>query len=334
MRRHGSHMLSSTLSQSLILILTLLTILTGSGVAQTEETSARVHRFAASVVDLTHPLSDRIPVFPGSASLKVVQTTDDDDSYFLNRLELDEHTGTHVDAPVHFSGQRDVSQIPVAQLVCPLVVIDVRQPCRRNADYEVTVADIKAWEQQHGQLPADVLVAIRTGWEQKWDTPKAYVNEQKDDKPHFPGLSAEAAQYLAQRLIAGLAIDTLSVDPGISDDFPVHNILLAREIFHVENIAKLAAVPPTGYVAMVCPLPLKGGSGSPARILAFPASQLAAETSAGNDTESDAEAGAKHRPQVQTSTGLGGAPAARRNQDTETAARGRTTQSDIARSNE
>lgn len=276
MRRHGSHMLPSTLSQSLILI--LLTILTGSCGAQTEDTSARVHRFAASVVDLTHPLTDRIPVFPGSASLKVIQTTDDTDSYFLNRLELDEHTGTHVDAPVHFSGKRDVSEIPIRQLVCPLIVIDVRQPCRRNADYAVTVADIKAWEQQHGPLPADVLVAIRTGWEQKWGKPQDYVNEREDGKPHFPGLSAKAAEYLAQRLIAGLAIDTLSVDPGLSDDFPVHNILLAREIFHVENIANLAAVPPTGYVAMVCPLPIKGGSGSPARILAFPDSQLARQT--------------------------------------------------------
>lgn len=294
MRRHGSHMLPSTLSPSLILI--LLTILTGSCVAQTEETSAHVHRFAASVVDLTHPLSDRIPVFPGSASLKVIQTTDDDDSYFLNRLELDEHTGTHVDAPVHFSGKRDVSQIPIRQLVCPLIVIDVRQSCSRNDDYEVTVADIKAWEKQHGELPADVLVAVRTGWEQKWSTPQHYVNEREDNKPHFPGLSAEAAQYLAQRLIAGLAIDTLSVDPGISDDFAVHNILLAREIFHVENIANLAAVPPTGYVAMVCPLPIKGGSGSPARILAFPASQLAARTPAKAPADSGAENGAKPQP--------------------------------------
>lgn len=234
-----------------------------------------IEQFADSVVDLTHPLSEDIPVFPGSPPMKIRQTTSDTDSYFLNRLELDEHTGTHVDAPVHFTGRKDVAQLPLPQLICPLVVVDVRKSCSSNADYEVTVDDLKAWESIHGRMPQGALVAVWTGWDQKWNKPVSYVNEQEDGKPHFPGLSEAAAQYLAQHcLIAGLAIDTLSVDPGVSDTFPVHTLLLARELFHVENLANLNSVQPSGFAVMVLPLPIQGGSGSPARVIAFPASQL------------------------------------------------------------
>jgi kynurenine formamidase len=227
---------------------------------------------SASVVDLTHQLNTDIPVFPGGVTLSVTKLTKDSDPYFLNQLKLGEHVGTHVDAPVHFAtGGRDVASIPLKQLIAPLVVIDVRKECAANPDYMLLTEDVERWESNHGRMPENAVVAIWTGWQQKWGNPIEYVNLDSTGVPHFPGVSESAAQFLvAHRLAAGVAIDTLSVDPGISKTFPAHIAILERQAFNVENIANLDKVPPKGYTICVLPLPVSGGSGSPARVIAFP----------------------------------------------------------------
>lgn len=227
---------------------------------------------SATVIDLTHPLKPDIPVFPGTVPLTITRLTKDSDLYLENQLKLGEHFGTHVDAPVHFAtGGRDVASIPLQQLIAPLVVIDIREPCRSNPDYMLLMDDVERWERQHGKIPENAVVAVWTGWQEKWNTPKEYVNPDSDGVPHFPGLSAAAAEFLvAHRLAAGVAIDTLSVDPGESKTFPAHLAILERQAFNVENIANLDKVPPRGHTVCVLPLPITGGTGSPARIIAFP----------------------------------------------------------------
>ncbi|MBI2901916.1 MAG: cyclase family protein [Planctomycetes bacterium] len=220
---------------------------------------------APRVIDLTHVLEPGIPLYPGATPLSIEKKADlEKDGYYVNAFTVGEHTGTHVDAPLHFvPGTATVDAIPASRLVGPGVVIDVEAKCG-DADYRVTAEDVTEFERRHGLIPAGAIVLVRTGWAKRWSDPKAYVNDL-----HFPGLSAEAARVLIDRRVAGVGIDTLSVDYGPSRAYEVHRLLHGREIYHIENVAGLDRVPDTGATIVVAPLPIKGGSGAPCRIFAL-----------------------------------------------------------------
>jgi kynurenine formamidase len=227
-----------------------------------------------AVIDLTHAINGHIPTFDPSelADYKVTtDTTIEKDHYFSRKISLPEHFGTHIDAPAHFArGLWTVDQIPPERLVAPLAVIDVRAKVKDNPDYRVSVEDIADWEQEHGHIPPASVVIVRTGWESRWDSPKAYRNADAKGVMHFPGYSVDAAKFLVEaRSVLGLGIDTLSVDYGPSQDFAVHQYTMPRSVYHLENVANLDHVPATGAMVIAAPAKLEGGSGGPVRILAL-----------------------------------------------------------------
>lgn len=223
------------------------------------------------VVDLTWPLSPDIPTFEGKPSFaSKVDKTVEADGYFLSIVTVEEHTGTHVDAPVHFApGTATVDQLPAAQLVGAAAVVDVTAAVAANPDYAVTVADLRAWEAQHGALGPGAIVLVRTGWGARWAEPARYRNPDAQGVMHFPGVSVEASKYLTERGVRGLGIDTLSTDPGPSTTFAEHKQFLTAGGFHIENVAHLDQLPAAGATVVVAPLPFRGGSGAPARVLAL-----------------------------------------------------------------
>ncbi len=224
------------------------------------------------IIDLTHVLDPHIPVFPGGTPLSLHRTADpDEDGYYMNALTLGEHTGTHVDAPVHFSaGAQAVHEISANDLVGPGIVIDIRAQCTVDPDYELTYLDIKHWESQHGRIPNGAVLLIHTGWASRWDHPTRYLNADEQGVLHFPGVSAEAAEYLAKyRDPAGVGIDTLSIDHGRSKTFGAHKALSRDGIYLIENLANLDRVPPTGATIVVAPVPIRTGSGAPCRVFAL-----------------------------------------------------------------
>jgi len=184
-----------------------------------------------------------------------------------------EHGGTHVDAPIHFAeGTRSVDQIPLDQLVGPAVVIDVTAGARGDADYLVSVADIEAFEKQHGAIEPETIVLIRSGWGAYWPDAKKYLGSDAPgdvENLHFPGVSAEAAQVLVARKVAVVGIDTASIDYGATRDFPAHQALAAAEIAILENVAQLDELPVKGAYLFALPMKIGGGSGGPCRIVAL-----------------------------------------------------------------
>ena len=79
-----------------------------------------------------------------------------------------------------------------------------------------------------------------TGWEDRWNSPKAFRNAAADGVPHFPGYSLEAAQFLVKtRSVVGLGIDTMSIDPGASKTYPVHQFTAKESVYQLENVANL-----------------------------------------------------------------------------------------------
>lgn len=226
------------------------------------------------VVDLTHALNASTPTYDQSAEpafrAKTVATLDKE-HYFAREICLPEHFGTHLDAPAHFAkGMWTVDQIPPERLMAPLIVMDVRDKVKANADYRASVDDISGWERKNGQISPHSVVVVRTGWESRWDSAKDYRNPDAKGVMHFPGYSVDAAKLLVEgRKVYGLGIDTLSIDYGPSPDFPVHQYSLAHGAYHLENVANLGSVPATGALVVVAPMKLEGGSGSPVRILAI-----------------------------------------------------------------
>lgn len=227
-----------------------------------------------AIIDLTHNLNDRSPNWEGTED-SPYQAKElgniERDGYYSRVFSTQEHYGTHLDAPAHFApGAWTVEQIPAERLVRQLVVVDVREQARNNPDYEVTVEDIAAWESAQGAIPWGAVVMAFTGWDERWKSQKDFRNEQADRLTHYPGFSLAAAKFLVKtRQVVGLGIDTMSVDIGATESYPVHVFTSRENVYHVENVANLALVPATGATVVVAPIKLENGSGGPARVLAL-----------------------------------------------------------------
>jgi kynurenine formamidase len=223
------------------------------------------------VIDLGHPLAASDPSWDGIPAFQRTPTaTFEKDGYAAARITVDEHFGTHLDAPAHFSKTGwTVDQIPADHLYRLGVCINVTGKVAPDPDYRVSVADIKAFESAAGAIPAGSVVFIATGWDKYWSDRVRYMNERGGVK-HFPGLSQEAVAYLARdRGVAGIGIDTPSIDYGPSTTFEAHKVSMPLNVYHIENAAHLAALPRKGFMVVVAPMAIAGGSGGPARVLAI-----------------------------------------------------------------
>lgn len=238
------------------------------GIASAPQAMADGH---ASVVDMTHVYDASFPTYFGAPGIEATQAFNFKDNGFnLFNLAVNEHTGTHIDAPLHFSADgQSVDEIPVGNLVCPLAVIDIAAKAADNADAQVTPDDLKAWISAHGPIPDGACVAMHSGWADKTAT-NGYRNADEGGAMHFPGFHVEAAKMLMEDTGAvAIAVDTLSLDHGPSADFATHYAWLPSNRYGIENLAGLSNVPASGATLVVGAPTHRGGSGGPARIFAM-----------------------------------------------------------------
>jgi kynurenine formamidase len=222
------------------------------------------------VIDLGHSIQATDPSWDGAAAYqRSVVATIGKDGYAGGKITIEEHFGTHVDAPAHFSpGGWTVDRIPVDRLYRGGVRIDVSKQAAANPDYRLTSADVQAFEKNSGRILEGAVVLIATGWDRYWPDRTRYMNE-KNGVKHFPGLSAEATALLARdRRVAGIGIDTPSIDYGPSTGFEAHHVSMPLNVYHIENMTHLLDLPATGFQVIVAPINIGGGSGGPARVFA------------------------------------------------------------------
>lgn len=233
----------------------------------------------ATVVDLSHAFDAGTiywPTSPTRFDLTPLASgvTEGGWFYSANSFCAPEHGGTHLDAPIHFArGKRTADQIPVRQLVAPAAVIDVSKAAADDPDYRLSVADVRAWEKKNGTIPGGAIVLLRTGWSARWPDRKRYLG---DDAPgdasnlHFPSYGPEAAALLVRdRRVGALGVDTASIDPGDSKDFPVHRLAAEANVPGLENLTGLGALPGSGAWVIALPMKVGGGSGGPLRAIAL-----------------------------------------------------------------
>jgi kynurenine formamidase len=236
---------------------------------------------SVKVIDLTMPLSETTPVLqlpppfantPGLSREVISEFDDRGPAWAWYTLTLGEHVGTHFDAPIHWiSGKdgEDVASVPPARLIAPAAVIDHSAQAAENPDHLLTVADIKAFEAEHGALPENGWLLYRTGWDARAQDQDQFLNGGRT-----PGPDVEAARYLAEEAkIVGVGVETVGTDAGAAHSFeppfPVHNFLLGAGKYGLTQLANLAQLPPTGAVIVVAPLKLVRGTGSPSRVFAL-----------------------------------------------------------------
>ncbi|MEU4804419.1 cyclase family protein [Actinosynnema sp. NPDC023587] len=227
------------------------------------------------LVNLAH-VNDpgRTNVYPGDPAFTMeTVTTVPDDGFYLQYVRQGEHTGTHWGAPAHFNeDQPHADELDAEDLFLPAVKIDVREQARRNADYEVGVADLQRWERRHGRIPQEAAVVLWTGWEDRWGTP-AFFNHDESGQMHQPGFSLEAVRWLVRTGRLGrrgaLGTDTFSPESALDTSYAVSKLLYREHRISLEILANLGRLPETGAYLLVGGTVNRRGSGSPASVYAF-----------------------------------------------------------------
>jgi kynurenine formamidase len=238
------------------------------------------------VVDLTQTLS---PEFPQIAlppemgqcwPFRIEEVSRYDErgpGWYWNNFSCGEHTGTHFDAPIHWVSGRElpnnaVDTIPVPHFVAGACVIDCHEQAAKDADYLMSVDDIKRFERKHGRIPAGHWVLMRTDWSKRAD-PEAYQNFDETGQ-HTPGPSAEAVRFLVEkRDVLGFGSEAIGTDAGqgfhLRPPYPCHYYMHGAGKYGLQCLANLDQLPATGSVLICPPLKIRQGSGSPLRVLAL-----------------------------------------------------------------
>lgn len=224
-------------------------------------------------VDLTHTMSPAFPTFAGRPGIEMEREYEfKKDRFNLFWWHVSEHAGTHIDAPIHFSETGLASDaLPVDQLVVPLAVIDVVGKAGRNADYLLSRDDLALWERRYGRLPAGCCVALHSGWGRlAVADPARFIGRDVDGTLHFPGFAPDAAAWMmTEREVAGLAVDTLSLDNGASIEFDTHRLWLPSGRWGLENVANLDKVPEHGATLVVGAPKVANATGGLTRLIAL-----------------------------------------------------------------
>jgi kynurenine formamidase len=179
-----------------------------------------------------------------------------------------------VDPPAHFvPGLRFQDQIPVTEMILPLVVLDVHEQAAADPDYVVTTDDLAAWEARHGPVPEGSFIALRSDWSHRWPSQERMLNTDGDGVHHYPGWSLDVLMTLFEdRDVTACGHETTDTDPGIvvsEGRAPLERYVLGRDRYQIELLTALDQVPEHGAVVVATWPKAHNGSGFPARVFAI-----------------------------------------------------------------
>ena len=246
---------------------------------------------AIRVVDCTALLGPETPVLrlpedfaknTPKVEIHKISEYDVDGPFFAwNWMVLGEHTGTHFDAPHHWLTGKDFADgytdtLDVQRLIAPVNVIDCSAECAADPDFLLTAEAVKSWEAKHGPISPGEWVVMRSDWDKRMHDEELFLNDDPDpheDGSHSPGPSPDCIDYLLSRGIVGWGTQCVGTDAGMAGKFsppyPAHNFLHRDNCFGLASLCNLDQLPPKGAILIVPPLKIKGGTGSPLRVLAL-----------------------------------------------------------------
>jgi isatin hydrolase len=197
--------------------------------------------------------------------------------YVTHFFILDEHAGTHVDAPSHYFREGDSSEkIDLSKLIGPAAVVDLRHldgEAEPGTSPAITVAHLEAWEEEHGRFEAGEVVLLLTGWSRhyvKGEAGRAFLHEPVvlQSRPAWPAPEAAAAIFLHKRGVNAIGIDAPSMGSA-EEGNEVHRAGLSREMAFIEGLTNLDRLPPRGANFVFLPIKIAVASGAPGRAIAL-----------------------------------------------------------------
>ncbi len=233
----------------------------------------------AKYVDLTHTITPTIPVWASfaestfapakaGADIEGFATKGEVYSYAKHGFEATEYAlktdqlGTQLDPPAHWAPEYPaIDELPATYAIRPLVVISIIEQLKTNPNYALQVADIEAWEKQHGRIPEGSVVFVRSDWSKAWPDPKLATLKE------FPGVELEALKFLhEQRHILFHGHEPLDTDstPNLEGE----QWLMHNGYTQAEGVANLDKVPEVGALVIIGYPKFGGGLGGYARYIA------------------------------------------------------------------
>jgi kynurenine formamidase len=246
-----------------------------TGVTAAEEGLATAYSILSSkrFVDLSHAFDSNTPVWEGFGQATLSAAADpetqrpytiEQDGFHSTVYTLVGQYGTHVDPPAHFDPTgKTQDRIPLSQMILPLVVFDITPVLRVEPSHALTVADIRAWEKEHGTVPQGAFAALRTDMHKDFDR-----NPERFKRHPFPAWSLSAVRFLFEER-GVTAIGHESLDTDSTDDLESEAWLLRHGHWQIEVMANLDQVPPRGSLIVVTWPKVKNGLGFPARAFAI-----------------------------------------------------------------
>jgi arylformamidase len=199
------------------------------------------------IIDLTHRLNNDTPAYPGDTEVKISAVDSiEENGYLGHNLELGTHSGTHIDAPAHMiPGGKSLDKFGLETFIGRGCYIFLE-----NGVF--TLEAVQAADIQEG----DIVI---------FDTQMSYHFKKPEYFTDYPVMSEEIAQYLVDKKVKMVGLDTCSAD--IKPDFPIHKILLGSNILIIENLTNIEQL--TEYSIKIYALPIKLDlDAAPARVIA------------------------------------------------------------------
>uniref|UniRef100_UPI003F498D97 cyclase family protein n=1 Tax=Cupriavidus yeoncheonensis TaxID=1462994 RepID=UPI003F498D97 len=240
------------------------------------------------LVDLTHTLSPEFPALQlppqfGQVSAFRLERISQYDSagpgWYWNNFTCGEHTGTHLDAPVHWVTGKDnpnnsVDTMKPEKFLGMACVIDASQYVAEDSDWLLTVDFLQSWEACHGRIEEDSWVFLRTDWSKRLESSASAFLNIRDDGAHTPGPTQAAVEWLIkERNVRGFGVETINTDAGQSYTwslpYPCHTLMHGANKLGLQCLTNLDQLPPRGALIVAAPLKIQGGSGSPLRAFAL-----------------------------------------------------------------
>ena len=207
---------------------------------------------------------------------------------FLEYVQVhDDHTGTHVDSPSHFTpapetgfehatefGGVTIEQVPLEQLMGPAAVVDVRglidaappgETTNLRESPVISSQHLQAWEREHGPFEPGEVVLFHTGWSDRYYRP--LPDGFRYDRSH-PAPGEDAIVHLHERGIRHIGIDARGIGL-MQDDYTPHWAALGRGMVATENLTNLGQMPTRGAFFMLLPHKFEGATGGLGRAIAF-----------------------------------------------------------------
>jgi kynurenine formamidase len=237
--------------------------------------------FAFKLLDLTHKVENGMPAWAGKwegmsiwgGAKNQMEDYDVVGEFYGNDLKFGEHTGTHMDSPSHQPcGLWKIDQIPTDKFHGKCVIMDMRPWVKDRDGYEVSLADVKAWEAKTGcNLARDAarsMIFMWTGWDKYWDEYLSGKSQRFIGKS-FPGITKDAGEYFADCRIEGFGMDVLSIDNYnrvVAGQAFAHKAILGNNIWILENIRFDPSIADKWVYAVTAPMKIYKGSGAPCRV--------------------------------------------------------------------